>query len=82
MIKEPFTYESDRDSIFQGRNCRPLPRAFLSCTVPDLWEEVFAILIFEFENIGCDFNQERVQFGVIPFFKYLKEEKKYMQTDR
>lgn len=74
-MKAPVTDECDRDSVFQGRNGRPLPCAFLPCTIPDLWEEVFAITVFEFENIGCDFNQERVQLCLIPILKYLKKEK-------
>lgn len=77
-MKAAVTDEGDRDSVLQGRNGCPLPRAFLPCTVPDLWEEVFAITVFEFENIGCDFNQERIQLCLIPFLKYLKKEKKYI----
>lgn len=76
QTKELVTYECDRDSVLQGRNCCPLPCPFLSSTVLDLWEEVLAITVFEFENIGCDFNQERVQLCLIPFLKYLEEEEK------
>lgn len=77
-IKAPVTDECDRDSVFQCRNGCPLPCALLPCTVSDLGEEVFAISVFVFENIGCDFNQERVQLCLIPLLKYLKKEKKYI----
>lgn len=79
-MEKVVTYECDRDSVFQGRNGRPLPCALLACAVLDLWEEVFAIAVFEFENIGCDFNQERVQLCLIPFLKYLEGEKKSVHT--
>lgn len=76
-MKAAVTDECDRDSVLQGRDGRPLPCALLPCTVPDLWEEVFAIAVFEFENIGGDFDQEGVQLCLIPLLKDLKKEKKH-----
>lgn len=54
------TDEGDGHAVLQGRDGGPLPGALLPRAVPDLRQQVFAIAVLELENVGCDFDQERV----------------------
>lgn len=54
----PLTNQSDWRAILQGRNGRPLPCAFLSGAVADLGQQVCAIRVPVFKDVGCDLDQE------------------------
>lgn len=67
----PLTNQSDGRAVFQGRNGRPLPCSFLSGTVSDLRQQMFAIAVPVFEDVCGDLNEEGVQLCLVPALKNL-----------
>lgn len=60
-------FELTRNTGFEGSDGGPLSSALLSSRVENLVGHEFPIIIFEPENVGGDFDQERVEDALIPF---------------
>lgn len=60
------TNQSDRCAVLQRWNGRPLPCAFLTCTVTDLGQQMCVIRVPVFEDVSRDLDEEGVQLCLVP----------------
>ena len=69
---EPDSPISHRHSLVQCGNGRPFSRAFLSGGVSDLLHQRLLVGVLEGHDIGCDLNEEGVQFTLVPLCEDLE----------
>ena len=61
------------DTGFKGGNSSPLASALLSSRVENLIDHMFTIVILEFEDVGGDVDQERVENTLVPVNENIRD---------
>ena len=75
-FKFKLTNQSYRHPLVEGGDGRPLASALLSGRVPDLLHQRLPIWVLVGHDVGCDLDEEGVQFAFVPLLEHLEEEER------